>query len=384
MIALAREPIEFIDLARQQQVIRTRIDAAIARVLDHGFYILGPEVAAFEANLSAFCGARHAISCANGTDALTLVLMAMGVGPGDAVFVPSFTFAATAEVVAGRGATPVFVDSLPDTYNMDPESLKQGVTRARHLGLTPRAVIPVDLFGLPADYDSIEPIAAENGLFLLCDAAQSFGASYKGRKVGGIGLATTTSFFPAKPLGCYGDGGAIFTQDDELAAILESLRVHGKGSDKYDNVRIGLNSRLDTIQAAILIEKLAIFPDEIEARNRVAARYNAALAKYAGAPAVPPGVKSVWAQYTLRVPAGRRDALAAHLKAAGVPTAIYYPKPLHLQTAYQAYPRASGGLPGTERMALEVLSLPMHPYLDEAAQDRIVAAVIEGLAGAGR
>jgi dTDP-4-amino-4,6-dideoxygalactose transaminase len=375
----AAEPIEFIDLARQQKIIRTSIDAAIARVLCHGRYILGPEVAAFEAELSAFCGARHAITCANGTDALSLVLMAKDIGTGHAVFVPSFTFAATAEVVAGRGATPVFIDSLPDTFNMDPASLKQGIADAHRAGLTPRVVIPVDLFGLPADYDAIEPIAAENDLFVLCDAAQSFGARYKGRDIGSIGHATATSFFPAKPLGCYGDGGAMFTQDDKLATVLRSLRVHGKGSDKYDNVRVGLNSRLDTLQAAILIEKLAIFAQEIEARNRIAARYDAALAALVDAPFVPHDLVSVWAQYTIRVPPSRRDFLIARLKDGGVPTAIYYAKPLHLQTAYRDFPQAGGALPRAERTAREVLSLPLHPYLDKATQDRVIAAVIHGL-----
>lgn len=375
----APQPLQFIDLARQQQGLRAKIDAAIARVLDHGGYILGPEVAAFEADLSKFCGARHSISCANGTDALSLVLMAKNIGPGDAVLVPTFTFAATAEVVAGRGATPVFVDSLPNTFNMDPASLTQGIRLARELGLAPKAVIAVDLFGLPADYDAIEPIAAKNGLCLICDAAQGFGAKYKGRKVGAIGHATTTSFFPAKPLGCYGDGGAVFTQDDELAAILESLRVHGKGTDKYDNVRVGLNSRLDTLQAAILIEKLAVFAEEIEARNRVAANYAAALAPYVRTPSAPAGLVSVWAQYTLRFPARGRDALAAYLKSRGVPTAVYYPRPLHLHTAYGHYPRAGGSLPAAEEMAQEVLSLPMHPYLDEAAQRQVIDAVIEGI-----
>jgi dTDP-4-amino-4,6-dideoxygalactose transaminase len=377
MTAHARQPLQFIDLAEQQRRLRGRIDAAIARVLDSGAYILGPEVAAFEAGLAKFCGARHCVSCANGTDAISLVLMAKNIGPGDAVLVPTFTFAATAEVVAGRGATPVFVDSLPGTFNMDPASLEEGRRVARAAGLEPKAVIPVDLFGLPADYEAIEPIAARNDLFLFCDAAQGFGGDYKGRKVGAIGHATTTSFFPAKPLGCYGDGGAVFTNDDELADVLESLRVHGKGADKYDNVRVGLNSRLDTIQAAILIEKLGVFADEIAARNRVAARYDAALSPYVTTPKVPEGLVSVWAQYTLRVSAHERDGLAAHLKSRGVPSAVYYPRPLHTQTAYRHYPTAGAALPVAEAMAAEVLSLPMHPYLDDAAQRQVIDAVIE-------
>ena len=380
MNAPVREAIAFIDLAAQQRRIRARIDAAIARVLDHGGYIMGPEVKTFEADLAAFCGAKHVISCANGTDALAMVLMAKSIRPGDAVLVPSYTFAATAEVVAWLGATPVFVDILPGTYNMDPASLRQGIAMAKRLELKPKAVIPVDLFGQPADYNEIEAIAAEHGLWVLSDAAQSFGARYHGRKVGTIGLATTTSFFPAKPLGCYGDGGAIFTEDDELAMVLRSLRVHGQGTDKYDNVRIGVNGRLDTLQAAILIEKLAVFADEIAARDRVAARYAAALGGKADVPRVPDGLSSVWAQYTLRVPAAKRDAVAATLKAKGIPTAIYYPKAVHQQTAYKHYPVAGNGLPVSERAALEVLSLPMHPYLDEATQDVIIQGVLEALA----
>lgn len=372
-----KQPLQFIDLGRQQARIRAKVDSAISRVLDHGGYILGPEVGAFEADLKNFCGARHAISCANGTDALSLVLMAKDIGPGDAVLVPTFTFAATAEVVAGRGATPVFVDSLPDTFNMDPASLVRGIADARALGLKPKMVVPVDLFGLPADYDGIAPIAAEHDLFVLCDAAQGFGGEYKGRKVGVMGHATTTSFFPAKPLGCYGDGGAVFTDDPALAGVLESLRVHGKGTDKYDNVRVGLNSRLDTIQAAILIEKLAIFPDEIVARNRIAAAYSTALAPYVRTPEIPAGLVSVYAQYTIRVPAESRDGLSTHLKARGVPTMVYYPRPLHMQTAYRQHPVAGGALPAAEAMAREVLSLPMHPYLEEAEQRRVIDGVIE-------
>jgi dTDP-4-amino-4,6-dideoxygalactose transaminase len=306
--------------------------------------------------------------------------MAKSVKPGQAILCPSFTFAATAEVVAWLGAVPIFVDCLPETFNMDPASLEFGINTARQLGLKPVGVIPVDLFGQPADYDAIEAICAREDLWILCDAAQSFGASYHGRKLGTIGAATSTSFFPAKPLGCYGDGGAVFTNDDELAAIMRSLRVHGQGSDKYDNVRIGMNGRLDTMQAAVLIEKLKIFPDEIAARDRVAKRYNEMLGDVVAVPIVAEGNTSVWAQYTMRVP--NRDALAAALKAKGVPTAIYYPKPLHQQTAYSKFPCAGNGVPVSERLAGEVLSLPMHPYLEEAVQDRIITAVRETL-GAG-
>lgn len=374
------DSIAFIDLAAQRRRIGSRMDEAILRVVNHGGYIMGPEVKQFEAELSAFCGAKHVISCANGTDALALVLMAKSVKPGQAILCPSFTFAATAEVVAWLGAIPIFVDCLPETFNMDPASLEFGINTARQLGLKPVGAIPVDLFGQPADYDAIEAICAREDLWILCDAAQSFGASYRGRKLGTIGAATSTSFFPAKPLGCYGDGGAVFTNDDELAAIMRSLRVHGQGSDKYDNVRIGMNGRLDTMQAAVLIEKLKIFPDEIAARDRVAKRYNEMLGDVVVVPVVAEGNTSVWAQYTMRVP--NRDALAAALKAKGVPTAIYYPKPLHQQTAYSKFPCAGNGVPVSERLADEVLSLPMHPYLEEAVQDRIVTAVREAL-GAG-
>jgi dTDP-4-amino-4,6-dideoxygalactose transaminase len=372
-------PIPFIDLAAQRRRLGNRIDEAILRVVDHGGFIMGPEVRQLEADLATFCGARHAIGCANGTDALALVLMAKGVKAGDAVFCPSFTFASTAEVVAWVGATPIFVDVHADTFNMDPASLEAGIDTARRLGLAPAAVIAVDLFGQPADYDAIEAVCARHGLWLLADAAQSFGGAYKARRVGTIGAATSTSFFPAKPLGCYGDGGAVFTDDDGLAAILRSLRVHGQGSDKYDNVRIGMNGRLDTMQAAILIEKLRIFPEEIAARQTVASRYNAALADVAVVPVVLDGASSVWAQYTLRIADGRRDALAARLKVEAIPTAIYYPKPLHRQTAYRDFPVAGGALPISDRLAAEVISLPMHPYLDSDVQDRIVGAVRHAL-----
>ncbi|QFU16213.1 DegT/DnrJ/EryC1/StrS family aminotransferase [Microvirga thermotolerans] len=373
------EPIAFIDLAAQRERIGSAMDEAILRVVNHGGYIMGPEVKTLEADLSAFCGAKHVISCANGTDALAMVLMAKGVKAGDAVFCPSFTFAATAEVVAWVGATPIFVDVREDTFNLDIASLEAGLKTAKSLNLNPVGVIPVDLFGLPADYEPIETFCKREGLWLMCDAAQSFGASYKGRKVGVIGDATTTSFFPAKPLGCYGDGGAIFTNDDELATVLRSIRVHGQGTEKYDNVRIGVNGRLDTIQAAVLIEKLKIFPSEIEARDRVAKYYNDNLRDVALVPEVPEGYTSVWAQYTLRMGSFDREQFQADLKAAGIPTAVYYPKPLHQQTAYKGYPVAGNGLPVSERLAKEVVSLPMHPYLTPEVQDRIIAAVKDAL-----
>ncbi|MGE0846507.1 MAG: DegT/DnrJ/EryC1/StrS family aminotransferase [Flavobacteriaceae bacterium] len=372
----------FIDLGAQRRRLGERVDQAIARVVDHGAYIMGPEVYELESRLSEFCGASQTISCANGTDALALVLMAKGVRPGDAIFCPSFTFAATAEVVAWLGATPVFVDIHADTFNMDAESLKKAITKARELALRPAGVISVDLFGQPADYDAIEPICEENHLWLMCDAAQGFGGVYKDRKVGSIGNVTTTSFFPAKPLGCYGDGGAIFTDDAELADVIRSLRNHGQGSDKYDNIRIGMNGRLDTIQAAVLLEKLDIFPDEIEARNRIAARYNDLLDDVVVVPTVMDDCLSVWAQYTICLAGSHRAGFAEALKSAGIPTAIYYPKPLHLQTAYKRYPVAQGGLPVCEKLAGEVISLPMHPYLDEETQDAIVTAARHALADA--
>jgi dTDP-4-amino-4,6-dideoxygalactose transaminase len=370
----ASAPIPFIDLASQRRRLGRAIDDAVARVLAHGQYILGPEVRMFEADLAAFCGAKEVVSCANGTDALVLVLKARGIKAGDAVFCPSFTFAATAEVVALVGATPVFVDVFADSFNMDPASLERGIATAKQLGLRPACVISVDLFGQPADYDAIEPVVTKHRLWLLDDAAQSFGATYKGRKIGTFGLATSTSFFPAKPLGCYGDGGAVFTDDPELANLLRSIRNHGSGTDRYDNVRIGLNSRLDTIQAAILIEKLKILDDETEQRQEIVRRYNDGLKDVAIVPEVLDGCVSTWAQYTIRIGKGRRDTVAEALKAQGIPTAIYYPKPLHQQTAYRDYPSAGNGLPVSDAIAKEVLSLPMHPYLAVDLQDRIIDA----------
>ncbi|WP_428558421.1 DegT/DnrJ/EryC1/StrS family aminotransferase [Pseudolabrys sp.] len=368
-------PLPFIDLAAQQRRIAPQVEEAIARVLAHGQYIMGPEVIALEKALSEFCGAGHVISCGNGTIALELVLRAKGVKAGDAVLCPSFTFAATAEVVALVGATPIFVDVHGDTFNLDAAGLESGLATAKKLGLKPVGVIPVDLFGHPAEYQDIEPWCNAHGLWLLTDAAQSFGARYHDRKVGTIGLATTTSFFPAKPLGCYGDGGAIFTDDADLAAVIRSLRVHGQGTDKYDNVLIGTNGRIDTIQAAVLIEKLKIFPDELEKREMIARRYSDALKDAAAVPSTAQGCTSAWAQYTIKVPAAKRDALAAALRAQGVPTAIYYPKPLHQQTAYRNFPVAGNGLPVSDVIAHEVISLPMHPYLEADAQDRVVNAV---------
>ncbi|MGH1354052.1 MAG: DegT/DnrJ/EryC1/StrS family aminotransferase [Thalassovita sp.] len=372
---------QFIDLKAQQTRIRDKIDARIAAVLDHGAYILGPEVKELEAKLAEFCGARHAISCANGTDALQLALMALGTSKGDAVFVPSFTFAATAEVVPSTGATPVFVEVDPVSFNMDATSLKRAINHAKALGLTPKVVIPVDLFGLPADYDALTAIATAEGLRMIGDSAQGFGGVYRGKTTGSFGDLATTSFFPAKPLGCYGDGGAIFTDDETLAELLISLRFHGKGDYKYNNVRIGMNSRLDTIQAAVLLEKLAIYRDEIEARQRVADRYTDALQDLIDTPKVGNESQSIWAQYTLKTREGQdREAIQASLKEAGIPTMVYYPMPLHQQQAYKHYPTDPNGLPVSEALAKQVFSVPMHPYLDTETQDNVINALRAALA----
>jgi dTDP-4-amino-4,6-dideoxygalactose transaminase len=370
------EPVPFIDIVAQRRRLGRSIDDAVARVLTHCQFINGPEVTQLEAKLAEFCGAKHVVSCASGTDALVMALMAKGVGRGDAVFCPSFTFCATGESAALLGATPVFVDVDEATFNMDVASLERGIATAKKLGLKPKAVIPVDLFGQSADHEAIGKLAAAEGLFVLDDAAQGFGASYKGRRLGTFGELTATSFFPAKPLGCFGDGGAIFTDDAELATTLRSIRVHGQGSDKYDNVRLGVTGRLDTMQAAILIEKLKIFDDEIAARNEVAERYAQGLGNVVTVQHVAAGCTSVWAQYTIRLPKGTdRDGFAAALKAQGIPTAIYYPKSMHQQTAYRDFPVAQGGLPVSEALSSDVISLPMHAYLDEPTQERVIKAV---------
>jgi dTDP-4-amino-4,6-dideoxygalactose transaminase len=364
----------FIDLQAQRARIADRIDDAIARVLAHGQFILGPEVRTFESQLAAFGGAKHALANANGTDALVLPLKAWGVGPGDAVFCPAFTFAATAEIVPWTGATPVFVDVLPDTYNMDPASLDAAIAGVVRDGkLKPKVVIAVDLFGQPADYPKIAEITRRHGMKLIADSAQGFGCTLDGKHPLHWADVTTTSFFPAKPLGCYGDGGATLTNDADDDKAMRSFALHGAGGDKYDNIRIGMNSRLDTIQAAILIEKLAIFEDEIRLRNEVADRYAQMLSNLVRTPRVIAGGVSTWAQYTIETE--DRDGLAAHLREAGVPTAQYYPKPLHLQTAYRAYPIGAGGMKVSEDIAGRVISLPMHPYLDAPTQERIASAI---------
>ena len=375
------DPVPFIDLSAQRQRLGASIDEAVTRVLNHCQFINGPEVAKLEAELAKYCGAKHVISCASGTDALMMVLMAKKIGPGDAVLCPSFTFCATGEAVALVGASPVFVEVDEVTFNISPESVKRGIAAAKKAGLKPRAIIPVDLFGQPADLDAINAIAEAEGMFVLEDAAQAFGATYKGKRIGTSALATTTSFFPAKPLGCFGDGGAIFTDDDQLAEDLRSIRIHGQGSDKYDNVRLGITGRLDTIQAAVLLEKLKIFDDEIAARNKVADRYARSLGNLVTVPRVAEGNTSIWACYVIRLPKGTdRDAFANALKAQGVPTAIYYAKSMHMQTAYKDYPVVDGGLPVCEALSADVISLPVHAYLDEATQDRVIQAVRDALA----
>jgi len=377
----------FIDLAAQQRRIRPAVDAAIAKVLAHGGYVMGPEVREFEAALAAFCGeGSKGLSCANGTDALVLPLMAWGVGPGDAVFCPSFTFAATPEIVPWIGATPVFVDIDPVTFCMDPAALEAAIATVKAKGrFAPKVVIAVDLFGQPADYPAIRAICDAHGLKLISDSAQGFGCTLNGKHPIHWADAVTTSFFPAKPLGAYGDGGAVLTKSDEDWQLMDSYRVHGKAvaldaashhfdhDPKYLNVRVGLNSRLDTIQAAILLEKLKIFPEEIAMRDAVAARYFDGLnGRILAAPKVIEGGTSVWAQYVIEHE--NRDGLAAHLKSQGIPTAVYYPVPMHKQEPYEHFPQPNG-LPVTEAKAETVLALPMHPYLEPADQDRIIAAI---------
>jgi dTDP-4-amino-4,6-dideoxygalactose transaminase len=375
---------QFIDLAAQQNLIRDKIETNIQAVLAHGKYIMGPEIKELERRLAEFVGVEHGIACSSGTDALLLALMAYDVGPGDAVFTSPFTFIATAEVISLLGATPVFVDIDPENFNLDPKHLEKAITGLRKGSLeypvprtsdspwTPKGIIAVDLFGLPADYDAINAIAKKQGLFVIEDAAQSFGAEYKGKKACSLADIACTSFFPAKPLGCYGDGGMCFTDDTNLAQTMRSLCVHGQGNHKYENVRIGINGRLDTLQAAILHAKFDVFPKEIELRQKVAATYNELLSGLSNGlitPTVPPEYKSVWAQYSvLSKDEKHRSELQNRLKGAGIPTAIYYPKPLHLQTAFQNLGYKAGDFPVSEDYAGRIFSLPMHPYL--AAEDQ--------------
>ncbi|MGD9638783.1 MAG: DegT/DnrJ/EryC1/StrS family aminotransferase [Alphaproteobacteria bacterium] len=367
MTAKPVEPIAFIDLNAQRKVLGNKVNKALDKIVDSCAFIMGPEVGELENKLSTYCGVKHTLSCASGTDALVLALMAKDVGVGDAVFVPSFTFVATAEAVVLLGATPVFVDVRPDTFNMDVEDLKKAISFAKKSGLNLKAIIPVDIFGQPADYDAIAPIAKDENMFIISDAAQSFGATLNGKKVGNIVDITCTSFFPAKPLGCYGDGGAVFYNDDNLVEPLKSIRIHGMGKEKYDNIRIGINGRLDTMQAAILLLKMDIFDDELPQRNLVAKKYREGLPMYSHQ-SVMSNATSVWAQYTMLT--DRRDELQAFLKEKGVPTAAYYPKPVHMQTAYAKYSKRA--LPVCERLAEQVISPPMHPYMNENTQDYII------------
>ncbi len=365
---------KFVDLNAQFRLLEEEIRGAIDAVLEHGQFIMGPEVYAFEQELGEFCGAEHVISTASGTDALLMSLMSYGIGPGDAVIAPPFTFVATAEVIQLLGATTVFVDVEEDTFNIDPDLLQDTVKRIRREGkLRLRGVIPVDLFGLPADYDAIGAIARENEMFVLADAAQSFGGARGGKQVGAFGDIGATSFFPAKPLGCYGDGGAVFTADADRAEVLRSIRFHGKGATQYENVRTGITGRLDTIQAAVLRCKLKVLAAEIEARQRVAARYSEALGDIVTTPEIPADCTSAWAQYTLRSP--ERDRIRSALEAASIPSAIYYPCPLHLQPAFSDADGAGVSMPVSERLSKEVISLPMHPYLAADEQDRVIDAI---------
>jgi UDP-2-acetamido-2-deoxy-ribo-hexuluronate aminotransferase len=382
---------QFIDLKEQQKRIRTKIDRNISAVLDHGQYILGPEVRELERQLAEYVGVKHALSCASGTDALLMALMAYDVGPGDAVFTTPFTFVATAEVISLLGATPIFVDIEPDTFNINPDCLTEAIAalEERNPGkyplpdgfekLTPRGIIPVDLFGQAADYDRINALAKDKGLFVIEDAAQSFGAEYKSKKACSLAHVAATSFFPAKPLGCYGDGGMVFTDDEKLANKLDSIRVHGKGTDKYDNIRIGINGRCDTLQAAILLAKFEIFPEEIILRQEAASRYNQLLGASGKitCPVVRDGNLSAWAQYSLLI--DDRDAMLESLKAAQIPTAVYYPKPLHVQGAYAYLGYRPDDFPVSMKSASHIFSLPMHPYLSKQDQERIADVIIKTL-----
>jgi dTDP-4-amino-4,6-dideoxygalactose transaminase len=365
---------EFIDLAAQYQYLKTRIDKRIQDVMDHGQYIMGPEVQELEKKLAEYVGVKHTISCANGTDALTLALMALEIGEGDAVFVPTFTFFASAESVAFAKATPVFVDSDADTFNICPMDLEKRIKAVIAEGkLNLKAIMAVDLFGLPANYPEIKNLANKYNLKIIEDAAQGFGGEINGKRAGSFGDIATTSFFPAKPLGCYGDGGAIFTNNDEYAELIKSYRVHGKGQDKYDNVRIGMNSRLDTIQAAILLEKLAEFPQELINRNKVAEKYDAELGKKFNTPKVPAGYVSSWAQYTLL--SENRDQVMEQYKVQGIPTMIYYATCMHQQSAFKGLNYQEGDFPIAEKLSHDVFSLPMHPYMNDKENLKIIKAL---------
>lgn len=371
--------IPFIDLKAQYARVEEDVKRGIEGVLEHGAYIMGPEITELESKLAEFSGVEHGVGCGSGTDALLMALMALQIGPGDAVFTTPFTFMATAEAIALLGATPVFVDIDPETYNIDPSDLKRKINTVRDENkLTPKGIVSVDIFGLPADYDRIEPIAKNNGLFLVVDACQAFGSQYKGRPVCSFGDVACTSFFPAKPLGCYGDGGMVFTDDPTMDELLRSVRVHGQGPDKYENVRLGINGRIDSMQAAVLLAKFEIFPEEIKLRDEVASRYARLLdgVEDLVTPKVPEGLVSAWAQYcVLSRNAEHRTELQGRLQEAGIPSAIYYPKPLHLQKAFADLGYEKGSMPVSEGIADRIFALPMHPYLTEEQQKSIADAL---------
>jgi UDP-2-acetamido-2-deoxy-ribo-hexuluronate aminotransferase len=377
---------DFIDLKKQYQAIRPSLQKRLDAIFEKASFIMGKEIPELEEKLASYTGVNHCLACSSGTDALLLPLMALGVGPGDAVFTSTYTFIATAEVISLLGATPVFVDIDKDTYNIDAQQLRKAIASVAKgeraaagipKNVRPKGIIPVDLFGLCADYDAINAIAKEFGLFVLEDAAQSFGATSNGRKAGSFGTMAATSFFPAKPLGCYGDGGAVFCNDAQTLEILQSLRIHGQGSDKYENVRIGINGRMDTIQAAVVLAKMEIFEEEMAHRQVVAERYSIALRQKVVVPWVPAGMRSAWAQYSIQT--DKREAVIAHLKKQGIPSAIYYPKPLHLQKAFGAQEYKKGQFPVAEAVCERIMSLPMHPYLDEQQQDFIVEEVLKAV-----
>ena len=373
---------QFRDLAKQYQVLKNEIDQAILAVASGAHYIMGPQVKELEQELAEYVGVKHCLTCANGTDALTLALKAWGVGPGDAVFVPDFTFFASAEVVALEGATPVFVDVDETTFNIDVMSLEKAISQTLADGqLTPKVIVAVDLFGLPANYPAVKAVAQKYGLLILEDGAQGFGGTINGQKACSFGDIATTSFFPAKPLGCYGDGGAVFTDNDEWAQLINSYRVHGKGTDKYDNVRIGMNSRLDTMQAAILQVKLRAFDHEVEQVNKAAQHYTKLLKDYVKTPVVPEGFGSSWAQYTIQLPNEQlRNRLQAALKEAGIPSMVYYPKPMHQQTAFKGTAQPAGcSCEVAEQLCSTVLSLPMHPYSESSDIENISSVLIASL-----
>lgn len=368
--------IPFIDLKQQYLEIKEQVNDSILKVLEHGQYILGPEIRDLESDLAQFIQVQHVLTCSSGTDALLLALMAHDIGPGDAVFTTPFTFIATAEVISLLGATPVFVDIDEKTFNIDPQLLEEKIACVSK-DLNAKAIIAVDLFGLCADYDALESVAKKHNLLLIEDAAQSLGAVYKGRKAGSFGDVAATSFYPAKPLGAYGDGGAVFTNDTSMYEKMVSLRVHGQGKNKYDNVRLGLNARMDTMQAAVLLHKLRIFPGEIEKRQEIANTYTQNLQDHVTTPFIPDDCTSTWAQYSIL--SDKRDVIQQHLKEQGIPTCIFYIKPLHVQDAFSTLEYKPGDFPISENAAQKIISLPMHPYLKEDDQQRIIAAIISAV-----